>query len=88
MNVADYRWLSQAENITVVEQILGRVGKAFAACRRLIQAIFTNGRAHRAIKHQNALGEGLGEFSGAVGLRHTWRLPARNRGIKDQIIIS
>src|ERR1700738_3947065 len=59
MNVADHLRLSQGEEITVVEQVLGRVFEALPADVSFLHAVGADRRAHRSVDDGNSTVENL-----------------------------
>ena len=61
MNVAHRVRLAQIENVVIALEIATMVAKARAAESGLVETQVLNHRAHRAVKHENALARGLRE---------------------------
>ena len=70
MDVADDLGLGEGEDVTVVEDVLVVILEAFATGGGFVEAVATNGCAHRSVKDEDAFGEGGLEFGGGVGLDH------------------
>ena len=68
MNVADHLRLREGEEITVVEQVLGRVLEALPANVGFFHAVGADGRAHRSVDDGDAVLEDLFQrmFPGCV----------------------
>src|SRR5580692_5165239 len=69
MNVANHFWLSQREEVAVVQQALGRILKALPADVRFRHPISADGRAHRSIDDGNPTLEDLFQRM-LMGSRH------------------
>jgi len=54
MDVADYFWLREREEISVVQKTLGRVPESLPSDIRFLHAVRADGRAHRSIDDGNS----------------------------------
>ena len=66
VNLADDRRLGQRQQIVVALEIAGPVAEAFAPVVGFLQAVALDHGAHRAVQDQDAAGQEVGQFSGAI----------------------
>jgi hypothetical protein len=71
MDVTDHLWLSQREEVTVVQQALRRILETLSAYVRFRHAIGADRRAHRSVDDGNSTFEDLFERM-FVGSRHVF----------------
>ena len=69
VDVADDIGACQCEDVTIVEDVLVCIFKAFPAGVLFCEAIAADGGAHGSIEHEDALFKRSGEFGGGV---RTW----------------
>ena len=74
MNIADHLRLSEREQVSVVQQTLGRVLEAVSANVRFRHAIGTYRRTHRSIDNRDAILEDLLNRM-LAGFRHVSMMP-------------
>ena len=75
VDVRDYLRLGDREDVAVVQEILLVFCKPLAACRRLIQAVCPDRRAHRAVQHHDPLPQLPLHFRREILLCHAGNLP-------------
>ena len=66
VNLADDRRLGQRQQIVVALEIAGPVAEPFAPVVGFLQAVALDHGAHRAVQDQDAAGQEVGQFSGAI----------------------
>ena len=83
VDVADDVRPGEREDVAVVEQVLLGVGEALAAGVGLVEAVAADGRAHRAVEHEDPVAEeGFEfEFDGVRGAHGSLRY-LEHRGVQ------